>query len=269
MIRLLAIDMDGTLFNSQSEVSPANREAIASALAAGVEVVIATGKPYGGIEGLVAELDLRAPQVTLNGGAVVAPLVREIVSAQPMTDEQYQAILAQLTERQIRCVVYTPEQLYCRHWYEEIDYLLEIREPRPVILPELERLTRVVKVLTFAERGDEPRERLIRSLAVSGIKVIRTSDRLLEYIDERTSKGVALKRLAGHLGFSMDEVAAIGDSENDLEMVGAAGLGIAMGNAVEAVKGAAQWVVADNDHDGVAGAISRILNERREVMSDA
>ncbi len=261
MIRLLAIDMDGTLFNSQSEVSTGNRQAIARAMAEGIEVVIATGKPYGGIERLAAELGLTAPQVTLNGGAVVAPDTRRIISAHPMSEVQYQAILARLTERGIPCVVYTPEQLYCRQWSREIDFLLEIREPRPVVLPELERLSGVVKVLTFVERGDHTQEQLIRGLTVPGVRVIRTSDKLLEYIDERANKGVALRRLADHLGIKIDEVAAIGDSENDLEMLKTAGLGIAMGNAVDTVKGAARWVVADNDHDGVAGAVGRILNE--------
>ncbi|MGE5652869.1 MAG: HAD-IIB family hydrolase, partial [Bacillota bacterium] len=201
---------------------------------------------------------------TLNGGALMAPATRRVIHDQPMTDRQYHAILAQLTARQIPCVVYTPENLYCRQWYEELNFLIEIREPRPVVTPDLERLTRVVKVLTFVDRGDHLHEELIRSFAVSGTRVIRTSERLLEYIDERANKGVALQGLAQHLGLPMSAVAAIGDSENDLEMVRVAGCGIAMGNAVAAVKDAADWVVADNDHDGVSDAIMRILNEGEE-----
>lgn len=261
MIRLLAIDMDGTLFNSDSEVSPANRQAIAKAMAAGMEVVIATGKPYGGVAPLVRELGLSAPQITLNGGAVVRPQTREITFGQTMTAGQYQAVLAHLTERDVPCVVYTAEQLYCREWTREIDYLLEIREPRPLVLPTLETLTAVVKVLTFVERGDHAQEALIRSLASPDVRVIRTSDRLLEYLHQNASKSAALQHLAAHLGFEMSEVAAIGDSENDLEMIRGAGLGIAMGNAVPLVKNSSRWVVNDNDHHGVADAINRILHE--------
>lgn len=261
MIRLLAIDMDGTLFNSQSEVSPGNRQAIARAGAAGIKIVIATGKPYGGIAGLVTELEFVAPQITLNGGAVVIPATQAVISDQPMADGQYRAITARLAERNIPYVVYTAGQLYCRRWYDEIDYLLQIREPRPVILPAIDELTRVIKILTFVERGDHDREELIRSLAIPGMRVIRTSDRLLEYIDERANKGAALRQVADHVGVGMDRVAAIGDSENDLEMLRSAGLAIAMGNAVAPVRSASHWIVADNDHDGVAEAISRILNE--------
>lgn len=266
-IKLIAIDMDGTLLTPQHNISPAVSAAIAAARSLGVHVVLATGRPFIGVQRYLHELGLDASSgycVTNNGALVQRTDTAECVAQTPLRFEDY--LYCEALSRKLNVhlhaldfnYVYTankdisPYTVYESHLtgmplkyraVEEMDRALTF--PKVMMIDEPERLDNAI-----LQMPEEARERYT---------IIKSAPYYLEIMDKRVNKGEGVRMLAEFLGLTAENVMAIGDHENDLAMIRYAGTGVAMGNAIDEVKAISQFVTKPNTEDGVAYAIERFV----------
>jgi len=275
-IKLIALDMDGTLFNTQSTISEGDKEAVRQAARSGVEMVIATGRQYTGlpIEQL-ADLGIHYA-ITVNGAAIYRLPEAECIYEDCMSPELIAPIIRMIQTKDVMLDVFIDGKSYT-----------QISK-----LPLLDKLDLPESIRTFLRSGRIRLEDIADYICSTGSAVqkgVANFYRLpdgshkdrdevqailnncpqltsvcggfhnLEFTKAGNSKGAALKWLAEYLGLSVEETAACGDSENDLDMIQAAGTGIAMANASEEVKAAADFVTLSNDECGVAYALAHLL----------
>jgi HAD superfamily hydrolase (TIGR01484 family) len=242
--KLLALDMDGTVLNEDQLVSEANRQAIAAAIEAGVTVMFSTGRGIHSARPFIDELKLQSPIVTINGGEVWrAPddlYKRHLMDAKWIRQMHEMAI-----EYDSWFWAYAIEGVYNRdNWPGDIDQIEWLKFG--YYSENLEKLSAIRKELeswrVFEISNSHPFNLEMNTLGIS--------------------KASGLMDICGLMGIEMSEVIAMGDSLNDLAMIRTAGLGVAMGNAQDEVKQAADIVTASNVEDGVARIIEQyILNQ--------
>ena len=274
--RLLGLDIDGTLLDPGGEISDRARAAVQTALRAGLRIVLCTGRRYRSTLPIARELGLPGPVVVHNGALVKDAWSGRTLAATYLPAALHPEILAALHPN-------GPPLVYVDGWPDE-DILTEPRgDAHPHQIDYLEQHAehcRFVQSLGAARREDvlmmsvmadlptldELEDRARRALG-SRVRTHRLENRgfgshILEILSPDTGKWAALRRLAEAEGIGADEIAAVGDDRNDLDLVSGAALGIAMGNAAPEVRAAADLVVAGNDRGGVAEAIEAVLRAR-------
>ncbi|OON40224.1 sugar-phosphatase [Izhakiella australiensis] len=264
-IKLIAIDMDGTLLNPQHQISAGVKAAITAAKAKGINVVLATGRPYVGIERYLLELDLQREEqyaISYNGALVHRAADGELVSEVSLGFDDYLYFEALARELGVhfqaldKTALYTPNKDISEFTIHE-SYLTGIAV-RYRSVEEMDPQLTFPKVMMIdkPELLDAAIARLPQA-ARDKYTLLKSAPYYLEILDKRVNKGYGVKMLAELLGLKPEEVMAIGDQENDIAMIEYAGTGVAMGNAIESVKSAAQFVTRTNMEDGVAYAIER------------
>ena len=273
-IRIVALDLDGTLLDSQKRLSPRNRAALERAAARGVHVVPTTGRFFGMMPEAVRDLPFVRYAITINGAQVYdrvrdeaivreeIPLetalgVMELLDSHDVIYDCYRSNWGWMTESlQAKAADYATDEHYLR-------MVREFRRPVPDLKAHLRETAAeggVQKIMLFARRGGEESRTLgaIRdemSARFPELRVTASTWNNLELNSAAAHKGNALRRFAEHLGLTLENCAAFGDGLNDLSMVKAAGMGVAMANAVPEVKAAAARVTLSNDEDGVAAVL--------------
>jgi len=266
----LAIDIDGTLINSKREITPRVKAALNAASAQGVYVVLCTGRPYPGVEGLLQELDLVNDHdyvVTYNGTLVQQTGSKKALVRFSMTHDDLERVNDYATKYNVHYHAIDEEAIYVP---TETVGKYSIHESELVGMPIIHQLYKDIptdKEFVKIMFVDEPEvlEELIPNLSddfKSRYNIFRSAGFYLEVIHPEASKGKAVHHLADKLGLTRDEVMCLGDHENDRDMIEYAGLGIAMGNAIDSIKEIANFVTTTNDEDGVAVAVEKfVLNK--------
>lgn len=264
MIKLLAIDLDGTLFNSKQQVSEKNRWAIEQSTQAGISTIIATGRGQRGVEMGLKRLDMDLPHIC-SAGALIRDGVRgKILSARTFHEmDELCHVLDFVRKHSLGIVADAPEECL---WYgpdslsESLDPLtvesgLESRtfNPENDFDQPLLKATMVVPSPLLAVA-----EKMIRSRCPS-LQFTLAGDRYIDITARGVDKGSALAIYAELKGFKAAEIAAVGDHMIDIPMLKMAGVSAAMANAHPAVKEAAEMIVPSNDEDGVAWFIKTLL----------
>ncbi len=263
MIRLLALDLDGTLMDDDLVISPRVRRAIAAAQERGVVVTLATGRMFDATLTCARSLGITAPLICYQGGLIRAqdsdaPLYRATMEP---------ALVREVLEWQARCewhlVLYADDDVFIAgQQYPEIFYRTLLGE-RLVwvndLFPVLEQ-HEPVKFLVVAEPAEADRiEAELRQKFEGRMEVVRSHAMFAEGNPLGVSKGDALRRLADHLDIPQAQVMAIGDQGNDVAMIVWAGVGVAMGNGSPVAKAVADWVAPPLAEDGAAVAIERFV----------
>ncbi|MBU8907612.1 Cof-type HAD-IIB family hydrolase [Desertibacillus haloalkaliphilus] len=235
-IKLIAIDMDGTLLNDQHEISPENRKAIKAAQEQGIHVVISTGRTTMTCKELVDSLSLGTYLITVNGSEIWnedgSLLKRELL------DTEHVEKMWELKNKY---------NTYC--WAASVDNVWREQFPDDISKHEWMKFG-------FDVRDDEIRQKIKDELSkTKALEITNSSPTNLEINATGVNKARALADVCERIGITMDNVMAIGDSLNDLAMIKEAGIGVAMGNAQETVKREADEVTATNVENGVAKAI--------------
>ncbi|WP_256439069.1 Cof-type HAD-IIB family hydrolase [Sediminibacillus dalangtanensis] len=235
-IKLIALDMDGTLLNSNEEVSEANRKAITAARNNGVEVVLSTGRHRSSCEAHAVSLNLSSYLITVNGSEIWTS-EGELVSRQSLDIET------------IKKLVDLNERYGTRAWMASTEKVF--RGEFPADLEGYEWLKVGIDI-----DSEEVKNRILEELEGNDLLELSNSHPMnIEINAVGINKARALEKICGLMGITLDQVMTVGDSLNDIKMIQEAGLGVAMGNAQEEVKQTADWVTTDNNHDGVAKAI--------------
>lgn len=259
-MKLIAIDLDDTLLNSNNNISARNISAIRRAVAAGIVVTIATGRMFCSAQALAAQLSLDVPLVTYNGALIKGALTEDVLFTQPVPSAIAAQVLTLFQHHQWFIQTYVDDVLYAPQRTERLAMYEQLAGVEAVVLGEkfFSWSQAPSKMLALAEPEQILKiEATLQEQFGQQLSLAQSKPSYLEITHPAVNKGAALAYLATHLNIERDQVMAIGDSFNDLSMLEFAGVGVAMGNAPAAIKARAQAVVATNDGDGVAEAIER------------
>ena len=273
-IRLLALDLDGTLINERLAINPRDAAAVRKAAAAGVQVVLATGRMFRSSKGYAEELGLRGPIINYQGAMIRELETGEVLYRCELSVPMQRQVLAFTEPRGWHVNIYVNEEVYTARVSPEADLYARIsRSPYHEVgtLSEWVRGDATKMVLVDLDPA-----RVLDKLAALSTwmgdqaRVTRSLDWFIEVINPQVSKSRALAMVADRLRVSQAEVCAIGDNKNDQEMIAWAGFGVAMATAPPEVKQAARYVTSTPDDGGVAEVLDRfILNDQAQARLDA
>ncbi|WP_425058443.1 Sugar phosphatase YidA [Sporomusa carbonis] len=261
-IKLIALDLDDTLLDSKLAVSPRAHDAIRQAVARGVTVTIATGRMYRSALPYARQLGLDVPLITYNGALIKSSLSEETLFHQPIKTELADQVLSLCRERGWYVQNYVNDELYVRELDEYANYYSRMSGVPAIAVGDrlYDGRQSPTKMLVMA--GKEDIGKIYDTFkAVFGprLSIVTSKPTFIEITDPAANKGRALAFLADKLQVKQEEVMALGDSGNDIEMLKYAGWGVAMGNASAAVKAVARLETLGNDADGVAEAIEKYV----------
>lgn len=270
-IRAVAIDVDGTLLNSKHELSKRNEEAIRAALALGVDIILATGKTRNSGVWLIDKLGLKSPGIFLQGLYTV-DATGKVLAERTLSPGIARQVVTYAEDRGFVMVAYSGMKIMTRVVTQEArDATERYHEPVPDAVGALQNAMGELPIHKLMAVGDPRQITALRwQLGVQLGKSVRLMQaglaNMLEILPSGGSKGAALRQLIHEMKIKPDEVMAIGDAENDVEMIQFAGIGVAMGNGTQHVKESADFITGSNDEDGVAQALERfVLNAQPAV----
>lgn len=268
MIKLIALDLDGTLLTSQKNISETNKQAIKLARAKGVKVVLCSGRPLLGIKRYVDELDLLDTEdfsITYNGGLVQRNHDSHVISQKT------------LSLQDIKTIYNLSQELALPMNMLDLNYVYEPEYPkgRDSLYPTLmsASLPFVSRDISAFEESHEfnkvvfctdPEylDAAIAKIPVSfqtQFSTMKSRPLLYEIMHPEVNKGSGIARLCELMGYSAEEVMVCGDEENDAAMLDYAGVAVAMGNATPEIKAKATFITKTNDENGVAHAIHELV----------
>ena len=267
-IRIIALDLDGTLLDSDKNLSEANRAALAAAAAKGILVVPTTGRFFGMMPPAVRDLAFVRYAITVNGAQVydretdTAIVREELPLAQALEIMRfldgfdviydcYQDNWGRMTQAMQEKA---EEYAQCPHY---VKMIREFRKPYPDLKEYLAEQGRDVQKIMLFARDPAVRDRILADIQThfDDLAVSTSTFNNLEINVATAHKGRAIERFAAHFGWTLANCMAFGDGLNDLSMVKMAGTGVAMSKAAPEVLAAADYVTLSNDEDGVAAAL--------------
>ena len=266
---IIALDLDGTLTNSEKIITLRTFDALMKAQREGVRLVLASGRPTFGIAALANQLQLAdygGYVLSYNGGRIIDWCEKTVIFSQ-VVDQKLVPILYDFAEKaQLPIVTYLPEAILASK--NEGEYLAE--EARingmPVVLAQnfVEEAMQIAGGSTKFLIPGEPElliqlESEMKAALSEQMEVFRSAPFFLELPPKGIDKAQSLQRLLTHLGLERESLMAFGDGFNDLSMIQFAGQGVAMANAVEEVKSIADFVTTSNEEDGIAHALEHLL----------
>lgn len=264
--KLIALDLDGTLKNSNNEVSERTKTALMKAQELGAKIVLASGRPTYGLrkESVLLELDkYEGFLLSFNGARVSSVKSEETIFEQTLSVEQIRQAYDRSKEFNLACLTYDGEYVvsediddhYVQYEYsinnmagKKIDSFKDyVKEPvnKVLLTGEPDYVGSILD--DFKEPfGDE-------------LSIYRSAPFFVEIMAQGIDKAASLDRLVKHMGIKREEVIAFGDGYNDLSMIEYAGMGISMANGVDEVRKKADFVTLSNDEDGIAYALEKFL----------
>lgn len=259
MIRLVAYDLDGTLIGRDLNITQRVIDAVTRARDAGIAGCLVTGRMYRAALPFARELHFEAPIICYQGAAIVDPTTDEVLFDRPMQNGVVRELIALTQADGMHLQLYRNDEYYCESRNRFSDLYASLAMTEPVIVPSLREAFAYSPSTKAVVIADAPvaaaYEARLRDALGGTAYVTRSLPEFVEVLDPTVDKGVALQFVAQRLGVAANEIAAIGDSWNDLPLLQAAGVSVAMGSAPPELKEAATAVVADAAHDGVAEAL--------------
>ena len=263
-IRLVALDIDGTLLTPQHELSPRVEKALRGAIAQGVHVVLATGKSRAAGLPIIEKLGIPSHGIFLQG-LTLYDEAGKLAHEQTLDPGLVRRVVTISDELGFGLIAYTANRILVRRRAPDTDaVLIPFHEPAPEAVGPLQNFAGVLplnKLLFVGEPAAISALRWQLGHLVGGAARLMQAGwpNMLELLPPGASKGTMLGYLLNKLDIKPAEVMAIGDAENDFEMIQLAGVGVAMGNATQHLKDAADFVTAGNDQDGVAVALEKYI----------
>lgn len=265
MYKLIAIDMDGTLLREDKTISDKTKDRIKKSVEKGVKIVLASGRPIEGLERYLEELQLVTEDdfvMSFNGSVIQNAKTKAIISKNILKGSDLKALYRLAKQIGVNIHAFTKQGCVTpiMNEYSQLEGHINGIEVHEVDFNTIDDNEDVIKVMFI---DPEP----VLAAAIEKIPhhvyedftVVRSAPYFLEFLNKASSKGTGVKALAEHLGIKREEIICIGDAGNDLDMIEYAGLGVAMGNAFEEVKAAADYVTLDNESDGVAHVIEKFI----------
>lgn len=271
-IRLIAIDLDGTLLNDDKEISPANHAAVQACIEAGYQIVVCTGRTLPGSRRFIEALDLPKQQaeyaILYNGAAsYLLPDYQQIAGAS-LAPHAIKAVVEawrDLADPQIQLVAFDQDHFFLVDAKEATVYTQKDAETlaSPIIhmtSQELLGRTDIIKLMAIGpESALDACQTSLEGQLTDQVDVVRSQPIIIEFLIPGVNKATALMHLADRLNLIPSQVLAIGDQLNDLEMLEWAGYSVAMGNAHPQLQALADQVTLSNNDSGVAHVLHQLL----------
>ncbi|MCT0013356.1 sugar-phosphatase [Weissella confusa] len=264
-IKLITIDIDDTLVNTAKQVTPRVKAALQEATAQGVKVVLTTGRPLPGVQEYLDELGLNHQDdqyaITYNGG-VVQTTNGEELGGKELAYSDYLRLREVADELGAYLQVETIDAAYTsakeiNYWASRENFLIKM----PLIIKPVDEMDPNDRYVKFMFIGDEADIDSWRDALPADVKeayyIVKSTPQHLEFMHKDATKGSGLLTLVAKLGIDRSETMALGDQQNDVTMIEAAGLGVAMGNAVPEVKAVADVETTTQNADGVGVAVEK------------
>lgn len=254
MTKALFLDIDGTLLSFKTHTIPASAvDAIKAAKEKGVEIYISTGRPPALINNIDAIRPIIDGYITINGAYCFAG--NHVISCSPIPDQDVETVLRESDERHFPCIFVGEKEVIMHNATDKANYLfrdmLDIKNYRTDIPIENVLKQPVLQLTPFLTEREE-KEMLPR---VPGIESCRWYPAFVDFTAKGINKATGLREIASFRGFDISETMAFGDGGNDLSIIEASGIGVAMGNANEILKEHADYITTSVDNNGIANAL--------------
>ena len=277
MIKAITLDIDGTLTNDDKEISPRTKAALLAAQMNGVRLILATGRPAKGTERYVQELAMDQHHglvVAFSGSQVIDCQTQQVIYNRAMTVIQSKAILNHAKSFEVMPMVALGDYLYVNDVYHNLLHLptedrniieYEARNDRLQLCEQPDLAAFVSEPINKILLAGQPEYLRANSAAIAApfahdLNAMFTADFYFEFTNLGVDKGTALAHLLPKIGLTASELIAFGDDENDLAMLNFAGIGVAMANAKEKIRLAADEVTLTNNNDGIVASLAKYLD---------
>lgn len=268
---LIALDMDGTLLNTEQKIAPQTLASIREAFARGKQVVLCTGRPVSELAFYMDDLSASGVRYMIceSGSLIWDNIKKKVLGRHTLAPETVQTIVSYIKDKDIVPDVMSEGQSFFQRDHvpallthqmgEFFDMFNRCSTKVPDIFDLIrDRQDRLEKFNLFHTSPLE-RDRTLSALGSLPAQIARSEISAIEFSPLHIDKGSGLRELASALNIPMEHIIAAGDADNDLPMITAAGLGLAMGNSNDRVKSMAGAILPDNDHNGCGWAIKNIL----------
>jgi Cof subfamily protein (haloacid dehalogenase superfamily) len=262
-IRLIALDLDGTLVGPDLTVSARVRESIARARERGADVTIVTGRMFAAARPFAQTLGITGPVVCYQGAAIFEAATGALLRETPVAQDVTRRVLAWAEEHHVHAQCYAGDKLYVQQINRFSKRYTDLAKVEPTVVPSLREAFAdqpSIKIVLVDDAGPS-QEHLaaLQAMLGDGAYITRSHVDFVEVLSPDVNKGEALAFVAERYGAALTETLAIGDAWNDVPLLTAAGVGVAMGSGPPELLARADAVVGDVAHDGVAEAIEKFV----------
>lgn len=266
-IKLVAIDMDGTLFNDNKLITKEVKAAITAAKEQDVKIVLSTGRPLSGIVSALEQLNLQQEgdySITYNGAYVQSNHDAKVIFRRTLTHSDFLRLEKLSHEVGVHCHTIDMNQVYTTNRdispYTIRECFMSNMSLSYRTVEEISPDMEILKMMMIDEAS-------ILDAGIAKIPahffdeytILKSEKYYLELLNKEASKGKGVESLANYLGLDRSEIMAIGDNENDIDMIQYAGIGVAMENAIDKVKAVSDFITKTNNQNGVAYAIEKFV----------
>ncbi len=277
-IKVIILDIDGTLFSSQKEITAKTKKALMAAQEKGVKLILASGRPTTGLIKIGKELEMDRHHglfVSYNGSKVVDCETMETLFNEPLSVNDGKAVLEHLKQFEVYPMIDKGGYMYVNNVFAPhinwrggtINIIQYESRNGNFLLCEKADLAdfldyEVNKILTAGDPEYlQNNYQAMMEPFKDTLSCMFTADFYFEYTAKGIDKAKALDTVLAPMGYTQEQMIGFGDGMNDLSMVRYAGIGVAMGNAVSELKDVAQYITASNDEDGIAEALYKFMPE--------
>ena len=264
--QLIAMDLDGTLNNDQKIITEKTKAALMAAQERGIRLALASARPSPGLfkeRDILRLQDYQGILMSYNGGRIVDAATGKVLFETSMDLDQTKQVLRRLEELPVTPILDDGVQFYVadKNGYK-VDYECKNNQMTCTEVGNLaDFLTFApIKILMSVQPEELPQvQQQIAAFLPEDLTVVQTAAFYLEVIPKIINKGQGIRDICTVLGIAPAQVISFGDAANDIPMLREAGMGVAMGNAADAVKAAADMVTLSNNDDGIAAALEKLL----------
>lgn len=262
-IKLVACDLDDTLLRPDLTIAAGCRQALSQAVQEGVVVTLATGRMFRAARPYAEELGISGVPLVVYQGAWVRTLEGENLYYQPLEMDDALLVLQTLRTCGTHYHTYYQDEIFTEKQTSEGMAYSRLSQAPINLVPDLEEIVRYGPLKFLIINNDyqafDRIENELRMKLGDRVSIVRSKPQFLEISHQKATKGSALQAVANHYGITREEVMAIGDSYNDLDMIEWAGVGVAMANAPRDIRDRANFITLTNEEGGVAEAIYRYV----------
>ena len=261
MIKMVVTDIDGTIYSPENGITDNVKACIQKLYKNGIKIVIATGRSYSSARKIADRLEIECPFICYQGG-LVNSYEGEILNVKYLEEKPAREIIKLCRKKNIHLNVYVEDVLYVE---DDNDYIKDYIGDKGIdyfkvdSFDELDfsKLNKMLAINYDTKLIDDLTKELKEKFPQ--IYVVKSTDFFCEIANKEATKGNGIKFLANKYGFSIKDVMAIGDQNNDIEMVETAGIGVAMGNGTDYIKSKAKYVTDTIKNDGFVKAVDKFV----------
>ncbi|MBM7561101.1 Cof-type HAD-IIB family hydrolase [Fusibacter tunisiensis] len=271
MRKLIVSDIDGTLLRNDKSISDHTKNTIFKAIEDGHIFAIATGRMHGAGKIITQTLDYNGYLISCNGAVVKHLKTGELLQAIELPKETAHAVVKICKKYDVYFHFYDIETIYAERrehlakgYADGMAELPEAFKFNVVFESDLSGFVDKVPIYKIGLYSEHPEifQKVMQEInLISGVQTCKSLTTSFDVMAEGVSKATGIEAIRNHYNIPVENVIALGDNENDMDMVKYAGVGVAMGNATEALKAVADFVTKDNESDGLVYALERFVNE--------